>query len=121
MVDAPHRAIRYRCELIAKLLLDSGAKPTARVLEISASGAFLETDLKLTPGQKLHLSLPLPDGDPWLVTCTVVRAGRKPRELQHARVENVTVSRSGFAVSFDAVSDEIAPRLKSYLDRLDER
>lgn len=116
------RAIRYRCDLQARLDRGDGQKHPVRILQLSESGAFVDPEqLDLQYGDRCRLTIPLPGGDPWHAEVTVVRLGRSQRELRHPRVENFTVTRLGVGVTFDHVPDDEVERLRGFLELLDER
>ncbi len=115
------RPIRYRCDLEARLdRPDQGPQPV-RVVDLSESGAFLETSLDIQFGEQAQLALELPRSGRWAVGVTVMRLGSCQREIIHPRVEHVTVARSGVGVLFDPLTPQQRKQLRTFLALLDER
>ncbi len=114
------RAIRYRCNLHATLTMSNRNPNFGRVLDLSESGAFLETTADLQVGDEVALQIKLPSDEPWDCLAQVVRLGRGHRELQRPGVDYMTISRLGAAFQFVAPGEEDVERLRSFLDHLDE-
>jgi hypothetical protein len=114
------RPLRYRCDLPAELVVSDEAPSTGRIIDLSETGAFLETRADLQFGDQVVLRAVLPDGEPWEVTVRVSRLGSSQREIHHPRVENVTVARLGAGVRFEKLEGPAHRRLMLLLDRLDE-
>lgn len=117
---APIRPVRYRCELDARIEWQ-GQRHAARILDLSRTGAFVETSLDLQVDDVAKLGLALPGGDPVFVPVTVMRLGKTLRELRGTRVHNLVVRAVGVGVRFDDIPDEDVPRLEGFLELLDER
>lgn len=115
------RAVRYRCDVPAKLERGDGKPEPVRVLDISESGAFIETELDLQFGDTGLLGVALPGGPPWVVEVAVVRLGSSQREIPHQRVDTVTVTRLGAGLRFEGMATDELKRLRSFLELLDER
>jgi len=115
------RPLRYRCDLAAPLELEDGGAARVRILNLSETGAFVETDLDLQVGDRGRLSVAFPGGDPWIATVQVIGLGESQREVRHPKVENVTVLRAGADLEFVDVPEEERNRLRGFLELLDER
>ena len=115
------RAARYRCDLVAPLTLPELGLLEVRVIELSESGAFVETTAGLQHGDVGRLSLPFPGGEPWEVQVRVTSLGKGLREVHQPRIDNLTVRREGVGLEFEAVTDEARERLLGFLDLLEER
>jgi hypothetical protein len=116
----PSRAPRFRGSVVGRLTPPQGNSVSVCVLDLSESGAFLETDLDLQVGDSCELALTLKHKQPWSTRCTVARLGTSQLEIRHPRVERVTVSRIGAGVTFDAIGDDALEALRAFLERLDE-
>ncbi|MFL5319575.1 MAG: PilZ domain-containing protein [Myxococcaceae bacterium] len=116
----PVRPVRYRCELDARVEWE-GQRHPARILDLSRTGAFIETQLDLQVGDRARVGLALPGGDPVFLDVVVVRLGKTLRDMRHPRVHNLTVRAIGVGVQFVEVPDEDATRLDGFLELLDER
>jgi hypothetical protein len=95
-----------------------------RVLELSESSAFIEDSeqtLEVNIGDTADLLLALPGGDPFQVKVTVMRFGRSRRDVEHERVDHVTVSALGFGLAFDELPEDELERVRDYLELLDSR
>lgn len=116
------RAVRYRCDLEALLSLPDGRRKGARILELSASGAFVQTELELEFGQPLRVYFDLPGSDdPFFADATVARIGKGQYDVKHPSVENLIVLRPGVAVAFTGIPEGEEGRLLGFLELLDER
>lgn len=114
------RPLRYRCDLEAHLAWAQGVH-TVRILDLSETGAFVETGLDLQVGDAGVLTLALPGGDPWHADIQVVRLSTAQRELHHPRLHHLTVARPGAGVAFAHVPEDEVERLRGFLELLDER
>ena len=114
------RPLRYRCDLSGRFELD-GAHHRVQILDLSETGAFVETQLDLQVGDRGVLALALPGGDPWYATVTVVRLAFAQREIRHPRLHHLTVRREGVGVVFDEIPEDEVERLRGFLELLDER
>ncbi len=92
-----------------------------RVLDLSRTGAFVETDADAQFGDTGELALELPGGRSWRAPVTVIRLGMTQREIAHPAVENVTVLSAGAGLRFDEVTQEAADALEALLAGFDER
>lgn len=116
------RAIRYRCDLEGLLSLGDGRKLTGRVLELSASGAFVELDEDVAFGEPVRIYVDLPGGtDPFYADAEVSRLGKGLHDVPHPSVENLTVLREGVGVRFTRIPEDEQGRLLGFLELLDER
>ncbi|MHB8878019.1 MAG: PilZ domain-containing protein [Myxococcaceae bacterium] len=115
------RPIRYRCDLAAPLAFEGLGEQRVRILDLSETGAFVETDLELQYGDVGRMGIAFPGGDPWGATVRVSRLGASQREVRHPRVENVTVLRPGVGLTFEDIPDDERERLLGFLELLDER
>lgn len=114
------RSVRYKCEVDARVELD-GQRTSATILDISRTGAFVETQLDLQVGDQFRLGLALPGGEPFFARVVVVRLGKSLKELRHNRVDNLTVLRRGVGVRYLEMPKEDETRLDGFLELLDER
>lgn len=114
------RPLRYRCDLAGRLEWE-GQQHAVQILDLSETGAFLETQLDLQVGDRAVVALALPGGEPWYAPVTVVRLSSAQRELRHRRLHHLTVLRYGAGVVFDTVPDDEVERLRGFLELLDER
>lgn len=114
------RAVRYKCEIDARVEVD-GKRTAATILDISRTGAFVETQLDLQVGDTFSLGLALPGGEPFFAKVEVVRLGKSLRELRHGKVDNLTVLRRGVGVRYVEMPKEDVRRLDEFLELLDER
>jgi hypothetical protein len=118
------RPVRYRCDLASQLHLDHGEPFSARLLEISESGAFLEEPdaaLDLEGGERGVLGIPLPGGEPWVCEVVILRSGTSRRELRHPSVHHLTVLRRGYGLEFASLAEDELERLRGFLELLDSR
>ncbi|MFZ5469639.1 MAG: PilZ domain-containing protein [Myxococcota bacterium] len=120
LTTPPERSIRRRCDVNARLEVD-GRSHRVRVLDLSETGAFIETSGDFDFGAVAKLHLPLPGGEEWTAEVELVRPGASQREVCHGRVEIITVLRRGVGVSFLHVPAAEHGRLTSFLTLLDER
>ncbi|MBI3183094.1 MAG: PilZ domain-containing protein [Myxococcales bacterium] len=98
-----------------------GSNHPVRILDLSETGAFVETVVELDYEEAGKLELALPGGEPWAASVSVVRLGTSHREVRHPRVENVTVARPGVGLQFVGMNEEDLERLRGFLELLDER
>jgi hypothetical protein len=115
------RPIRYRCDISAPLEFEAFEPVKVRILDLSETGAFVETDLDLQHGDRGKLGMAFPGGDPWVAAVRVIRLGSSQRECRHPKVDNVTVLRAGAGLEFQDVPDDERERLRGFLELLDER
>jgi hypothetical protein len=119
------RPVRYRCDLKARIELDtSGALCSARLVELSETGGFVEEVPALAdvqPGEGATVALPLPGGAPLTARVTFLRAALGRVEIRTPLAEHLTVQVRGFALSFERMGAEDAARLRDFLDLLDTR
>lgn len=115
------RPIRYRCDIAAPLEFEAFAPVRVRILDLSETGAFVETDLDLQYGDRGKMSIAFPGGDPWIADVQVIRLGASQREVRHPKVDNVTVLRAGAGLTFVDVPEDERERLRGFLELLDER
>ncbi len=119
------RPVRYRCEIPTQLELDEGGViVSARVLELSETGAFVEeTDAlgDVQVGEGAMIQLPLPGGASWAAHVRFCRSGRGRIDVRSNRAEHVSVAVRGFGVEFDHVDDDELERLRDFLELLDTR
>ncbi len=113
------RAIRYRCNLHATLTVPNRNPNFARVLDLSETGAFLETAADLQVGDEVAMQIKLPSDEPWQCVASVVRLGRGQREVQKSGADNLTITRLGAAFQFLTPAEEELERLRVFLERLD--
>lgn len=93
---------------------------SVRVIDLSETGAFVETKLELQAGALGTLELDLLEGGPWCTPVEISRTGKGQQELRHARVEIVTVSRQGVGVRFLELSGPDRARLDALLLKIDQ-
>lgn len=119
------RPVRYRCEIPSRLELDAdGAKITARLLELSETGAFVEEAAGLDDvqvGEGALMLLPLPGGSAWSAHVRFSRVGRGRVDVRSHVAEHVSVSVRGYGVEFDDIGDDELEQLRDFLDLLDSR
>jgi hypothetical protein len=118
------RAVRYRCELHARLDLDAQNQVKGRVLELSEVGAFVEDGPGLEDSQVGDgglLTLALPGGDPWTGRFEITRWGNTRRDVRDDRVDHVTVTAPGFGLEFVEIDDDELERLRDFLELLELR
>lgn len=116
------RAVRYRCDLEALISLPDGRRVPGRVLELSASGAFVQTELEVEFGQALRVYFDLPGSDdPFFADGKVARIGKGQYDVKHPSVENLIVLRPGVGVRFTGLPEGEEGRLHGFLELLDER
>lgn len=122
------RAVRYRLELFGLLSLPAelpeGLK--VRLLDLSEGGAFIEqpdlpADAEIQEGDPVELTLAFPGIGKWIVAGTVSRFGKSRLELKRPKAAHVTVMRAGFAIAFDALSDDALEQLRDFLELVEER
>lgn len=115
-----HRAERVPVQLVVKAIL--GGQPyRADLINLSLTGGFLEVASDLPPGTRMQLHLPLPGGEPMVVSATVARAGTCTKVVEHPGVDNLVVSAQGVGVVFDELDDPDAQRLQDYIDLVIDR
>ena len=119
------RPVRYRCELLSQIELDSGGDAArARVLELSETGAFIE-EVKaiddVQPGEGGLIGIPMPGGDPWVAHVRFMRAGFGRVDVRTPKAEHVSVAVRGYGLEFDQLQDEELERLRDFLELLDSR
>ncbi len=118
------RPVRYRCEISSRLALESGAVVTARLLELSEHGAFVEEvgplgDVQLE--ERATLTLPMPGGAPFSAQVRFCRFGRSRVELKSRHAEHLSVTVRGLGLEFDLVDHDELERLRDFLDLIDSR
>jgi hypothetical protein len=112
------RPIRFRCDLPAVLQWD-GVQHPVRVLDLSETGAFVETNLDLQVGDEAELSLDSEEAD-FKAKVTVTRLASAQRELRDPRAHTLTVTRPGAAITFSGLSTRRRDSLNRLLARIDE-
>lgn len=119
------RPVRYRCELPTQLSLDEdGGLVTARLLELSETGAFVEDTRGLDDvqvGEGAQLQLALPGGTEWTAHVRFSRIGRGRVDVRTRAADHVSVSVRGFGVEFDEIDDDALEQLRDFLELLDSR
>lgn len=121
VLEAPIiRAVRYRCEVEARLDWE-GEEHAATMLDVSRTGAFVQTELDLQVGDSLLMRVALPGGDPVGFQVTVMRLGKTLRDMKHPRVSNLTIRVRGVGLQFDELPEDEVSRLEGFLELLDER
>ena len=103
------RPVRYRCELFGLFGADAVERVKVRVLDLSESGAFVESCPELPDlqeGDLGQLTLSLPGIGAWQAATRVSRYGKSRLEIKNPAVAHLTVVREGFGVEFDALPDD---------------
>ena len=114
------RPIRFRCDFEAQLDWSGGAHPV-RVLDLSETGAFIETELQVQSGDRGVLRIALSEGESVALPVRITRLATAQREIRDRRAQVLTVARLGAAVAFDPAPAAWSVRLRALLSELAER
>ena len=106
---------RRRTDWPALVLPPAGAPMPAVVLDISATGAFVELDPPLPPGTQLLLQVAPPGRETLSLRARVVREGRMDKPLSNPKVEHLLVRPRGVGLRFEKLGPEPARRLREAL------
>lgn len=110
----PDRTERVPVDLAAEVIA-GGRSISARVVSLSLQGGFLETDQELAPGTRLELHLALPPSKTLVLQATAVREGMSSKPVDHPDVDTLSVATSGVGLTFDALDEADAARLRACL------
>jgi hypothetical protein len=116
--EKAQRAERVSLQLVVKVIA-GGQAYRAEMVNLSLTGAFLEASFPL--GSRLQVYLPIPGGDPMILTAKVIREGWSQKFLDRPRVDNLAVRALGIGVQFGDMEDPDAQRLQDFLDLVLDR
>lgn len=117
------RPVRYRCELQSRILLPTlNAQYSARTLELSLTGAFVEEPSgfpQIQVGESGLLTLSLLGGAVWTVHFRLMRFGSTRLEKPVPVGRHLSVLCQGFAVEFVDIDARNQTQLSDSLRLLD--
>lgn len=117
------RDLRLRLDLPAQLQLGSQDPAPVHVIDLSAKGAFVETDLVASSGTAAVLVLDADaDADAGGLTLdgVVMRAGSSLRDAVHPDLDALVVRAHGLGLRFVSLSTGVRGKLGELLTRIRE-
>ncbi|MHB8416565.1 MAG: PilZ domain-containing protein [Myxococcales bacterium] len=110
---------RKRTAAPVRLLRAESQPLTGTLLDISASGAFVEVEPAPDVGTAVEVEL-LATAGALRLRGQIVRTGQMKRELHHPAMEHLIVRVPGVGLRFDALAAEQRLRLGQFLSTLEE-
>ena len=114
------RPTRHRCNLPARLKMPGHAPLDVSLLDLSESGAFLETTSDVPFGDTAELVIEFPSKVPWTTPVKVTRLGSGQRLVTGPTDQTMAVICDGVGVHFVGLSAAMKDAVRSYLSTLDE-
>jgi hypothetical protein len=97
-----------------ELSLQDRAYP-GELVDLSLTGAFVETHAALAPGLRAELRVRIPGGEPLRVGVRVVRHGAGARHVPHPSFDHLSVRVVGLALSFEDLNEPTAGHLRALI------
>jgi len=113
------RWLRQRVALTGALRLGDASALPVHIVDLSAGGAFCETDHRAHAGGPAQLSLDLPDGALNL-EAVVTRSGTALRGALHPELDGLVVRAPGIGLRFVSLRAAGRERLLAYLTAVRE-
>lgn len=113
------RSERVRVRVPAEICLQDRAY-SGELVDLSLTGAFIETDAVLVPGLRAELRIRIPGGEPLRVGVSVVRHGTGARHVPHPSLDHLSVRVAGLALRFEDLNGPTAGHLPTIIALITE-